>query len=305
MGKKRKSLLNIERKLKNKMGDRLRSNESMSRHTTIGLGGRARLLALPRSAEEIIFLLRFARGNNIDYAVIGRGSNLLVRDGGFDGLIIKLAGNFAKIRVNARSIYAEAGASLSLLARKSVSLGRTGLEFAVGIPGSVGGAVRMNAGAYGRDISSVLLRTKCINAQDQVLVVKAGDASFGYRYSALPKDTMVLSVSLECVSGTIDDFLLKKSLSRKRTQPLESRSFGSVFLNPPGDYAGRMIEECGLKMTKIGGAMFSGKHANFILNVGPSAKAEDVEALMILARKKVKKRFGINLKPEVAIIGNN
>jgi len=289
--------------IKAKLGSSLRVDEPMSRHTTIGLGGKARMVALPRTIAQVVFLVRYAIRENMRYVVIGRGSNLLVRDGGFEGLVIKIAGNLAKVTFNAGSVRAEAGASLSSLARRAVKMQRSGLEFAVGIPGSVGGAVKMNAGAFGREIADVLLRVRLIDGKGELVSLRPGRGDFTYRKSHLPRGAVVLSASFECRSGSVDRVMLAKSLGRRDTQPLESRSFGSTFVNPPGDFAGRLIEACGLKGKRIGGAMISSKHANFILNVGTNTRAGDVEELMKLAKKKVKEKFGINLKPEVVVIG--
>jgi UDP-N-acetylmuramate dehydrogenase len=296
--------MNMERKLGNILGSRLKLNEPMGKHTTIGVGGRARFLALPRSAREVISVIELARSTRARFLVIGRGSNLIVRDGGFDGLIVKLGGNFAGVKVNARTVSAQAGASLSGLASRMVALGRTGLEFAVGIPGSVGGAVWMNAGAYGGEIAHVLCRMTVIDARGAVRTVRPMMGGFTYRTSNLEPGSTVLTASFQCPPGAVNRKMLRLSRNRKKTQPLGFRSFGCSFVNPPGEHAGRLIERSGLKGKRIGGAVISDKHANFILNVGPDTKTSDIEALMRLARREVRKQFGIVLRPEVVIIGN-
>lgn len=294
----------ITRALRRMLRERFRPMESMAEHTTIGAGGPARYFALPRSSKEIAALIRFAVARNVPYLIIGRGSNLIVRDGGYDGLIIKLGSNFSKIRVNAGSVSAEAGASLAGLARKMVQLGRPGLEFAVGIPGSVGGAVWMNAGAYGGEIAQVLYRVSCVDAAGAIFCIRAETERFEYRQSKLPPGAIVLTASFRSAAGPINRKILTLSKQRKVTQPLEYRSFGCAFINPPGNHAGRLIEQCGLKGTRIGGAVISEKHANFILNIGPDTRTRDIESLIALARREVKNKYGITLKPEVVIVGN-
>jgi UDP-N-acetylmuramate dehydrogenase len=300
-----KKMKDIEKKLVRMMRDRIRINEPMSRHTSIGTGGKVRWLATPSTSKEIIRLVRLARDNHLDFLVIGRGTNLLVRDGGYNGLVIKLAGNFANVRFNIRTVYAESGASYSLLARRLVEKKRTGLEFAVGIPGSVGGAVRMNASAWGGETSKALLRIRYIDSSGHVKILASRDLDSGYRHTGLARDAIILSATFDCPPGKLDRAMLKRSLKRKDKQPLEHRSFGSTFINPANDHAGRMIEACGLKGTCRGGAMISQKHANFILNVSENTTVRDVEFLIRLMKTEVRKKFGVVLKPEVIIVGNN
>jgi len=294
----------IEAALRKISPGRIRFDEPMARHTSIGVGGRVRFLAIPDSTTEIIRLVRAALEHKIDFIAIGRGSNLLVRQGGYSGLLIKIANNVSAIEIRKRTAYAEAGASFTGLGRKLTRSGRPGLEFAIGIPGSVGGAVRMNAGAYGADVAGILKSVKVIDRSGRVKVLRPEDLSFGYRKSSLPASTIVLSAIFRCPPGQVDEDRLRQSMTRKDTQPLEQRSFGSTFVNPPGDFAARMIEECGLKGTRRGGAMISEKHANFIVNVGDRTKASDVEELIDLAIAEVKRKFRVTLKPEVIIIGD-
>jgi UDP-N-acetylmuramate dehydrogenase len=295
---------NMRRALRRALEDRFRLDEPMGRHTTIGVGGLARYFALPRSSREVSWLIRFAVRHSLPSLVIGRGSNLIVRDGGYNGLIIKLGGNFSSIRVNMNTVSAEAGASLSRLARKLVKLGRSGLEFAVGIPGSVGGGVWMNAGAYGGEIAQVLSRVACVDRFGTIFTVRAESGTFEYRHSHLPKGSIILTASFRCPPKAIDRTLLNLSKRRNVTQPLEHRSFGCAFINPPGNHAGKLIEQCGLKGMRVGGAEISEKHANFILNIGPDTRTGDIESLISLAQTEVKTRHGITLKTEVVIVGN-
>lgn len=283
---------------------RVREHEPMSRHTTIGVGGAARIFIEPASSGEVIELIRLITRRKLNYLVVGRGSNLLVRDGGYRGIVIKIAGNLARIRVNKQTVYAEAGASFSMMAKKVTRMKRTGLEFATGIPGSVGGAVKMNAGAYGWDVFGALRRIRLIGADGLAKVLKPRDLDSGYRRGGLPGAAMVLSATFSCPPGQPDREILKKTSRRKDTQPLEHRSFGCAFMNPPGGHAGRLIDQCGLKGTRQGGAIVSEKHANFILNIGEETTAGDIEKLIRLVKREVKKQLGVTLKPEVVIVGD-
>jgi len=282
----------------------IRANEPMSKHTTITAGGKVRFLATPESVPELVSLVRTALKLDLPYIGIGRGSNLLVRDGGYDGMLIKVASNVADYRIHARTAYAEAGLSFTKLGRVVTKHGRPGFEFAIGIPGSVGGAVRMNAGAFGSDISRILKSAKLVDGDGRIVVLKAENMTFRYRRSVLPPGAIVLSAVFRCPPGEMDPARLEETLSRKDSQPLSDRSFGSTFKNPPGGFAAKMIEECGLKGERRGGVMISEKHANFVVNVGKNTRANDVEDLIEFVRERVEERFGVRLKPEVVIIGN-
>jgi len=240
----------------------------------------------------------------LPYIVVGKGSNLIVRDGGYDGMIVKMGTYLSTIRMNQRTVFAEGGASFARLSRNVTGQGRTGLEFGIGIPGTVGGAVVMNAGAFGGEVSDVLLRIKLVSAEGVERVISAGEIEAGYRKTNLPKGAIVLSAAFRCPPGSVDKETYRRALGRKETQPISERTFGSTFVNPPGDYAARMIEACGLKGTCRGGAMVSEQHANFIVNVDGDAMASDVEGLIQLMKREVKKKFGVSLKTEVIVIGN-
>jgi len=282
----------------------LRIDESMAKHTTIGAGGHVRFFAAPTNTREIALLVRAAVKHGVPYIGVGRGSNLLVRDGGYDGLIIKVASNVADLKIYKETAYAEAGLSFTKLGKVLTRHGRPGYEFAIGIPGSVGGAVRMNAGAFGSDLSKVLKSVKMIDEAGRISVLQASEIAFRYRQSSLPRGAIVLSAVFKCPPGAMDDERLRRTLSRKETQPLSDRSFGSTFTNPPGGFAAEMIEACGLKGKRRGGVMISKKHANFVINVGENTRANDAEDLIEFVRQEVNKRYGVRLKPEVIIIGN-
>ncbi len=283
---------------------RVRVSEPMSKHTTIGVGGPARVMALPASALEVAKIVRIARAANIAYVPVGKGSNLIVRDAGFEGIVIQLAEHMTRVKTTARTVWAEGGASFAPLARKLTKQGRTGLEFGIGIPGSVGGAVRMNAGAFGGEVKDALSRVRIVDETGRLQALSAKDIAFTYRHTSIPSSTVVVEAVFRCAPGTIRKDVYERSIGRKETQPIWERSFGSTFVNPPGRYAAEMIEGCGLKGMRHGGAMFSDLHANFIINVEGRASAADVEALIATAQAEVKKKYGIELKTEVIVIGN-
>jgi UDP-N-acetylmuramate dehydrogenase len=287
-----------------KVSRAVKMNEPMSKHTTIGAGGPVRFFALPRSPREVVGLVRRALAWGVDYLAVGRGSNLLVRDGGYDGLVIKIANNLSGIELRKRTVYAEAGVSFTRLGRMLTRQGRAGFEFAIGIPGCVGGAVRMNAGAFGSDIARVLKSVRVVDESGDTYVLKPEQLAFRYRGSALPPRAIVLSAIFKSPPGKIDKGWLEQSLGRKKTQPLEFRSFGSTFVNPPGGFAAQMIEQCGLKGKGKGGAVISEKHANFILNRGEHTRANDIEDLINTVIERVREKFGVTLEPEVIIIGD-
>jgi UDP-N-acetylmuramate dehydrogenase len=286
------------------LNERLRADEPMARHTTIGVGGPARLMALPRSSGEVARIVRWAVANGVPYLSVGKGSNLIVRDGGYDGIVIKLAEHMTRVRINRATVFAEGGASFAALSRKMTKLGRTGLEFGIGIPGSVGGAVHMNAGAFGGEVADVLARVRIVDAEGRIVAMAAREIAFSYRRTSLDPRAVVVAATFRCAPGAIRQDVYQRSVGRKQTQPISERSFGSTFVNPPGRYAAEMIEGCGLKGTRLGGAMISGLHANFIINVDGRATAADVEGLIEMARTEVKKRYGVDLKTEVIVVGN-
>lgn len=210
----------------------------------------------------------------------------------------------SKVTVNKRTVRAQGGASFARMCRNLTRAGRRGMEFGVGIPGSVGGAVRMNAGAFGGEVSDVLRRAWVVDGTGERRRVESSEIHFSYRHTSLDGDDVVVEATFDCPSGEINREAYNWALGRKETQPIDERTFGSTFVNPPGDYAARMVESCGLKGTRVGGAMISPKHANFIVNPDGRASARDVEALIALMRKKVEQRYGVTLETEVVIVGN-
>jgi len=284
--------------------ERVRRDEPMSKHTTIGVGGPARVMVLPKTPAEVARVVRVAKVLGVPYLPVGKGSNLIVRDGGYDGIVLQLAEHLTKTRVNARTVWAQGGASFAVLSRKMTKDGRTGLEFGIGIPGSVGGAVRMNAGAFGGEVKDALVRVRLVDESGRLSELSAADISFSYRHTSIPAGAVVVEATFHATPGPIRKDVYERSIGRKATQPIWERSFGSTFVNPPGRYAAEMIEGCGLKGVQRGGAMFSDLHANFIINVEGRATAADVEALIATAQSEVRKKYGVDLKTEVIVIGN-
>lgn len=290
------------------MGETVQLDRAMSEHTTFRIGGKADAVCFVQELGELQKLFSYINKENIPYLVVGGGSNLLVRDGGFKGVVIIMREHLASIEQHGKNeqiLVAGGGLSLSNLVRYCSQRGLGGLEFLAGIPGTVGGAVIMNAGAFGKDMGTVLQSVEMVSPQGELLSRDRPDLVFSYRTSSIQEGTLVISASLQCtretpqiVSKRVAEYLAR----RKATQPLEYPSAGSVFRNPPGDYAGRLIEKTGLKGKKIGGAMISPKHANYIVNTG-GARAEDVVALMEMAKEKVREKTGIELEPEIRVVG--
>jgi UDP-N-acetylmuramate dehydrogenase len=291
------------------MGETAQLDRAMSEHTTFHIGGKADAVCFVQELGELQQLFSYLNKENIPYLVVGGGSNLLVRDGGFKGVVIIMREHLASVEQHEKNdqiVVAGGGLALSNLVRYCNQRGLGGLEFLAGIPGTVGGAVIMNAGAFGKDMGAVVQSIEMVNPQGELTSRDRSDLVFSYRASSIQEGTVVVSASLQCtretpqiVSKRVADYLAR----RKATQPLEYPSAGSIFRNPPGDYAGRLIEEAGLKGKKIGGAMISLKHANYIVNTG-GARAKDVLALMEMAKEKVREETGIELEPEIRVVGH-
>jgi UDP-N-acetylenolpyruvoylglucosamine reductase len=286
-------------------GLRVEENVSLSRYTTVGTGGPARWFASPESVEELADLLAWAAEHELESAPVGLGSNLLVADEGFGGLALKIAGELADVRVTDGGLSAGGGAALAVCLHRARAAGLGGLEFACAIPGTVGGAVWMNAGAYGRDIAAVLVRA---------LVVDAGGARWStpvelglrYRRSALRPGEIVARAEFRLAPRPVEEIratVAELQAVRKAAQPTNRRTFGSVFKNPEHELtAGRMLEACGLRGFRIGGACISPKHANFIENAD-GARTSDALALIAEARRRALEAFGVRLEPEVQLLG--
>ena len=281
-------------------------NEPMSRHTSWRVGGPAQYFYIPADRQDVIELLKRIP-NDVQIVWVGLGSNLLVRDRGIEGLVIKTAQALTKLELrNADQVYAEAGVSCAKVARFSVTHNLTGAEFLAGVPGSFGGALAMNAGAFGGETWELVNSIECVDRQGDCRLLQREEVSWSYRQVNLPDDCSLLAGVLQLKhdesnsdgKGRIKSFLEKRSAS----QPIQSANAGSVFKNPEGKFAAKIIEQLGLKGHKIGGASFSEMHANFIINDG-GATASDIEGLIDTARSQAMERFGVVLEPEVRILG--
>ena len=280
-------------------------NEPMSRHTTLKLGGPADYLAFPRSEEEIAGLFEEADRNGIPVTVIGHGSNLLVLDGGIRGLVISIGKNMRAITRNGNTLTVQAGAMLGSAAAEAAEAGLSGLEFASGIPGTVGGGVTMNAGAYGGEMAQVVTRVRGIRRNGERVELSRDEMDFGYRHSAVTEMNLtVTEVTFELQAGDPAEIRAKMSelnARRAEKQPLDVPSAGSTFKRPEGYYAAALIDQCGLKGYSVGGAQVSLKHAGFLVNKGTSSR--DFLELMKQVAGIVEERTGVRLEPEVRIIG--
>jgi UDP-N-acetylmuramate dehydrogenase len=284
---------------------RIESDVPLAKLTTIGVGGPARALARPRSVAELSDALRFARDEGLAVLTVGLGSNLLAPDEGLDALVLRLEGELAAVDFHETTLRAGGGATNAVCLHRARDAGLGGLEFACAIPGTAGGGVRMNAGAYGRDWSEVLVRALVVSAEGANWRLPT-ELGLAYRHSSLSPGDVVARVeyglerrSPDEIRATVAELVAR----RKATQPTNRRTFGSVFKNPPGELgAGRMLELCGLKGHRIGGAMISPKHANFIENADGATSADCV-ALMVEARRRASEQYGVVLEREVVFAG--
>ena len=276
-------------------------NYNLNEHTTYKVGGKAICAVIPEDEEGLIILLKYLRENSIKYKILGNGSNVIFNNSGYNGVIIKLD-SFNSLKIINNKVIVGAGYPLNKLAIRVSRLGFTGLEFAAGIPGTVGGAVYMNAGAYKSDIGYVLTSAKVLTPDYKIKTMYNKDLDFHYRTSFLQthKDYVCLEAIFSLVKGNpseIMEIIQERKVRRLETQPLEYPTAGSVFRNPEGDFAGRLIEEIGYKGKAIGGAKVSEKHANFIVNNG-NATGEEIKELINKIKKEVKNKYNIELKVE-------
>jgi UDP-N-acetylmuramate dehydrogenase len=281
-------------------------NVPLARYTTIGTGGPARWFARPGSIEELQDALRWAAQRDALAEVIGLGSNVLAHDDGVEALVLKLDGHLTAIEVHGDVLVAGGGAANAVALHRARAAGLGGFEFASAIPGTTGGGVRMNAGAYGREWKDVLVDAVVVDA-DYVRALTATELGLSYRHSALRPGEVVAQVRFQLESSSSDAVKARASellAQRKASQPTNKRTFGSVFKNPEHELtAGRMLEACGLRGHRIGGAQISPKHANFIENAGEATSADAI-ALMDEARRRARDRFGVTLEHEVELLGS-
>ncbi len=281
-------------------------NEPMSRHTSFRTGGPADYFVTPDNAKALVGLLRFCDEEKISYHIHGNGSNVLFSDEGYRGAIISIGKNMSDIDIEGDEITAGSGISLSALSSAAAGKGLAGLEFASGIPGTLGGAVTMNAGAYGGEMKDVLVSVDVCSRDGHITTLSKEELELGYRTSIIQKkDYIVLSAKIKLNKGNEEDIraLMRELNNRRRDkQPLEYGSAGSTFKRPEGHFAGKLIEECGLKGYRVGDAMVSEKHAGFVVNVG-EASSEDVLKVIRHVQDEVKKVHNISLETEVKLIG--
>lgn len=281
--------------------------EPMKNHTTFRIGGPADALALPKTPEEVAEVVHFCHEHAQPYYVLGNGSNLLVSDEGYRGLVLQLYRNFNDIQVNGETITVQSGAMLAAVARTAYQTGLTGLEFASGIPGTIGGAVVMNAGAYGGEMKNVLKEVTVLTKEGEVLVIPAKALELGYRTSVIPKNGwIVLGAVLQLKKGDQEQILARmEELKEQRItkQPLDLPSAGSTFKRPEGYFAGKLIMDAGLRGFTVGGAQVSEKHCGFVVNRG-NATATDVWELICEVKRRVKEMTGVELEPEVKLLGD-
>jgi UDP-N-acetylmuramate dehydrogenase len=283
----------------------MEENVSLARYTTIGTGGAARWFARPESVGELVEALLWAREHEVAVETIGLGSNVLVHDDGVDALVLKLAGDLAAAQIEGDVLVAGGGAANAVCLHRARAAGLGGFEFAAAIPGTAGGGVRMNAGAYGREWRDVLVDAVVVDADGPRTLVLA-DLDLSYRHSGLRPGEVVAQARFRLEPSSADMVKEKAAellAKRKATQPTNKRTFGSVFKNPSLELgAGQAIEECGLKGHRIGGAVISPRHANFIENEGGATSADCI-ALMAESRRRVQERFGVELHHEVQFLG--
>ena len=282
-------------------------NELMSKHTTFGIGGKVDCYIMPKTLNQLKEVLKYSSKNKINIFFMGSGSNLLVSDNGYDGIIISLKKTFKNLEIlDNATIIVESGVMLGNMVKRATNVGIEGMESLVGVPGTVGGALYMNAGAYNHEISNYFNSAILLDKEGIEKTYTKKDVKFGYRYSSFPKDEILIKAIFKYSIGDLDVITKNKktaSIKRKTSQPLKYRSAGSIFKNPNKDSsAGYFIDKSGLKGLSIGDAQISEKHANFIINRG-SAKAEDVMRLIKIAKEKVFEKFNLELELEIKLLG--
>lgn len=296
----------FEEKLESIVSGKVFFREPMDRHTSIRVGGMADVLIFPGSIEELAQLISYLKDCNVPFIPVGNCTNLIVRDGGYRGVLVSLK----KLRTVdyqplPLSVYAEAGVPLSEIVNLSIKESLTGIEFCAGIPGSVGGGVKMNAGAWGSELKDIVKTVSLINGAGEIKTAQRNELEFEYRNLNLPEGTIILGAKFLFTKGfkeEIEERVSKIISIRKKKHPLEYRNAGSIFKNPPNISAGKIIDDLGLKGKKVGGAKISEIHGNFIVNSG-RAQAKDVISLIEITQKKVLEERGIHLETEVKLIG--
>jgi UDP-N-acetylmuramate dehydrogenase len=280
-------------------------DEPLCKYTMPKLGGAADLLVIPGTIDETEATVRYANENKIPLLLLGNGSNMVVRDGGVRGIVLHLA-KISEIRIEGSLIYAEAGALIIDVSKRAAAATLSGIEFACGIPGSIGGAMAMNAGAYGGEIKDIIVQATVLTQKGERLILTKEELELGYRQSIISKNGyFVLSAEFQLVQGNqdiIDAKVADLTFQRESKQPLEYPSAGSVFKRPPGYFAGKLIQDCGMQGKGYGGAEVSLKHAGFIINKN-NATASDYIQTIDMVKAEVKRKFDVDLELEVKIVG--
>ncbi|MGE7913416.1 UDP-N-acetylmuramate dehydrogenase [Lysinibacillus xylanilyticus] len=285
----------------------IKLDESLQQYTMTKLGGKADVFVLVETEDEAATVIRYANMNNIPLLMLGNGSNMVVRDGGHRGIVVTFS-LLDEIHINGDHVYAQSGALIKDVSKLAATASLTGFEFACGIPGSIGGAMAMNAGAYGGEIKDIIISSKVLTREGDILILSKEELELGYRQSIIAKKGYyVLSSEFQLAKGVqeeIDAKIADFTFQRESKQPLEYPSAGSVFKRPPGHFAGKLIQDSGLQGKGVGDAEVSTKHAGFIVNKG-NATATDYIATIDMVQRVVKEKFGIDLETEVKIVGDD
>ena len=297
----------VMNEINNKTASLCFMNESLKKHTTYGIGGPADLMIFPKSKQDLIKVIEIINENKIQLTILGSGSNILVSDNGIRGAVISLKNSLKQIEVDENILYAECGTMLGKIVKHAVKNNLIGLENLNGVPGTLGGALIMNAGAWGGEISENLIHVEVINSKSEIQKIQKKDLNFSYRQSSFNKDDILLSAKFNLKKADKDiikENFIEAQSGRKKSQPLNKRSAGSLFKNPKNNSAGKLLDEAGLKGFSIGDAKISEKHANFFINDG-DATSKDMLMLIKKAHKEVKDKFNVNLSLEVKLMGFN
>ncbi len=296
----------LEHELRARFGARLAVSRPLADLTSFRIGGPADLFVTVQTEDELMAAMAAAHRISMPAFCLGAGTNLLISDRGMRGLVVKLGDGFTKISINGAKVVAGGAAQFGMLVEIVVEHGLAGLEFGEGIPGTVGGGLVMNAGAFGGEMAKVVTLVHGVTVQGDARALTRDEVNFAYRRTDLPPRFVITRVDFELAQGdreTLRARVAELKAKRAARQPRDVPNAGSIFKNPPGNFAGRLLENAGLKGARLGGAAFSDQHANFIVNLG-GARADEVRALMELARNKVKEAAGVWLEPEVKLVGD-
>lgn len=286
----------------------IKVDEPMKKHISFRVGGPADILVKPRTEEELKNVIALVKEENVPYLVIGNGSNLLVKDGGIRGVVIEISDNYNAFEIKGNTLEAQAGALLSVLGKSLLRSELKGFEFAAGIPGTLGGALAMNAGAYGGEMKDIVKTVRLMDTKGEIFELTNEQMEFGYRKSILSREEyIVLSATIELENGSFDEIkaVMADFTQRRVTkQPLSLPSAGSTFKRPEGNFAGKLIEDSGLRGLTLRGAQVSEKHCGFVVNLG-NANAKDLLDLMYVVKSTVFAKYGVMLEEEVKILGED